>query len=252
MDKSNIIEINTKWKEVQRIISNSTYKRVCSRYQKLNRIVRAQNVMYRVRRNYYAESIITYVNSLLEEIDESVTKLLKINNVDLSEESDTVKLYLQDFNMELKVAQQLLKKIRELFEDIYEKCAGFNNEILTEMDLLNIFQIYELMKEMQYEIESLLTYKEYLNIKDEKFYKMIVKIRYKDDEDMYGIREDYIEFFNHFNTITTGNSEVLLYLDKLISDNCFEREPGISYEEDEDSPELDIIKRFFLDIYRVS
>lgn len=251
MNKFNVIELGERFKKMQRIVSNSIYERVCARYQKVFIIVDAQNVRFRVRRNYHAESIISYINLILEEIDESLTKLLKINNADFFEESDSIKLYLQDFNMELKVAQNLIKKIRELFGRIYEKCAGYSNEILTEIDLLNIFQIYELMKEMQYEIERLLTYTEYLNIKDEEFYKIIVKIRYKDDEDTYGIREDYIEFFNHFNVIATGNSEILLYLNELISDNCFEREPGISYEEDEITPELDLIKRFFLDIYRI-
>ena len=251
MNKFNVIELGERFKKMQRIVLNSIYERVCARYQKVFIIVDAQNVRFRVRRNYHAESIISYINLILEEIDESLTKLLKINNADFFEESDSIKLYLQDFNMELKVAQNLIKKIRELFRRIYEKCAGYSNEILTEIDLLNIFQIYELMKEMQYEIERLLTYTEYLNIKDEEFYKIIVKIRYKDDEDTYGIREDYIEFFNHFNVIATGNSEILLYLNELISDNCFEREPGISYEEDEITPELDLIKRFFLDIYRI-
>lgn len=251
MNDFNIIELGERYKEMQRIVSNSTYERVCARYQKVFIIVDAQNVRFRVRRNYYAESIISYINLILEEMDESLTKLLKINNADLSEGPDTIKLYLKDFNMEIKVAQKLLKKIIELFGKIYEKCAGFHNEILTEMDLLNIFQIYELMKEMQYEIERLLVYKRYINVRDEDFYKFIVKVRYKDDEDMYDIREDSIEFFNNFNVITTGNSEILLYLDELISDNCFEKEPGISYIEDEISPGLNHIKRFFLDVYRI-
>ena len=254
MKELNVIELEKRFKEMQRIVLNSSYERVCSRYQKIAKIVLAQNVKYKIRRNYYGESIVSYISAILKEIEQSVAKLLKLNNVGFSEEADTIKLYKEDFITELKIAQKLLVEVKKLYSKIFKKCAGFNNEILTEIDLLNLFQVYELMKEMQYEIGRLQIYKEYINIKDEDFYKIIKKIKYKDNEDMFGTIEDTIEFFNHFNTIKTGNSEILLYLNKLISDKSFDRENDIFYEGEEDGKllEIDQIREFFIGVYSIS
>lgn len=243
-----------KLQEFQRIVLNSTYGRVLCRYEKLEMTVKARHIKYRVRRNCQAESIISYVDHILKAVDESLEKLSELNKVELSEEAYIDKSYREDFLLELQIAQELLGNVKKLYSNIYEKCAGFNRAILTELDLLDLFQVYELMKEMLYEEARLRAYKGFTNIKDEDFYNSISKIRYIDEFDICGKVEDGIEFYNHFHTIGTGTSEILYYLDELISDKCFDKENTVFYEDEESEEDLefDEIREFFKSVYNVS
>ena len=66
--------------------------------------------------------------------------------------------------------------------------------------------------------------------------------------------DDDILFLNNFEVIALGNNEILLYLYRLISDNCFDEEINNFSRDTEDQilVEIDKIKEFFLSVYSFS
>lgn len=175
-------------------------------------------------------------------MSDSIEKLFELNTVGLCEKS-----YNEDFILELQIADRLLSEVKKLYSGIFKKCEGHNKELLTGQDFLDLFQVYELMKEMQYEGMRLSKYKTITDINDEDLFDHIYKILYKDDTDECGEEEDCIAISSHFASIELGTSEILYYLNKLISNKYFDKKTTINFFWG--NSETDDIRESFIDVY---